>query len=57
MKETFTVINSTKANFDEIYGMEDPRGYFAALGSLDYMIPDLAAPVVRQILRDRARRR
>jgi SAM-dependent methyltransferase len=56
MKKTFTVINNSKANFDEIYAMEDPRGYFSALGSLDYMIPDLAAPVVRQILAARARR-
>jgi SAM-dependent methyltransferase len=46
----FVSINSTKANFDEIYVKEDPRAYFSVLGALDYMIPDVAAPVVRQIL-------
>lgn len=57
MHENFLSINSTKANFDEVYAMEDPRGYFSALGSLDYMIPDVAEPVVRQILEARAKRR
>ncbi|HEX5046591.1 MAG TPA: class I SAM-dependent methyltransferase [Gammaproteobacteria bacterium] len=55
MKANFGVINSSKANFDEIYSMEDPREYFAVLGALDYMIPDIAEPVVRQILEARAR--
>jgi hypothetical protein len=36
--------------------MSDPRSYFSVLGSLDYMIPDVAAPVVRQLLEARARR-
>jgi hypothetical protein len=35
--------------------MEDPRGYFSVLGALDYMIPDLAAPIVRQVLSARTR--
>lgn len=56
MKDTFTAINSSKANFDEIYAMEDPRAYFSVLGALDYMIPDIATPVVRQILAARRRR-
>ncbi|MEX0853825.1 MAG: class I SAM-dependent methyltransferase [Bauldia sp.] len=30
--------------------MEDPRAYFSVLGALDYMIPDVAEPVIRQIL-------
>jgi hypothetical protein len=55
MKANFGVINSSKANFDEIYSMEDPREYFSVLGALDYMIPDIAEPVVRQILEARAR--
>ena len=50
MKRNFAAFNSSKANFDANYTRDDPRGYFSALGSLDYMIPDLAAPVVRQIL-------
>lgn len=56
MKANFVAINSSKANFDGIYAMEDPREYFSVLGALDYMIPDVAAPVVRQLLEARARR-
>jgi hypothetical protein len=56
MNNNFIVINSSKANFDEIYSMADPRDYFSVLGSLDYMIPDVAEPVVRQILDARKRR-
>jgi hypothetical protein len=56
MKANFVAINSSKANFDEIYAVEDPRDYFSVLGALDYMIPDVAAPVVRQLLEARARR-
>ena len=54
MSHSFAAINSSKANFDDIYTMDDPRGYFSVLGSLDYMIPDVAEPVVRQILAARA---
>jgi SAM-dependent methyltransferase len=56
MTANFVAINSSKANFDEIYAMEDPRDYFSVLGALDYMIPDVAAPVVRQLLEARTRR-
>jgi hypothetical protein len=56
MKANFVAINSSKANFDEIYAMEDPREYFSVLGDLDYMIPDVAAPIIRQLLEARARR-
>lgn len=56
MNEDFATINTSKANFDEIYGLPDPRGYFSMLGSLDYMIPDLAEPIVRQLLAARAKR-
>lgn len=31
-----------KANFDHVYDLPDPRGYFEALGSLDYMAPEHA---------------
>jgi len=50
MTPSFAAINSSKANFDAIYSMADPRGYFSVLGALDYMIPDIAEPVLRQIL-------
>lgn len=43
-------INKNKAVFDNIYISDDPRAYFSALGALDYMIPDVAEPVIRQIL-------
>lgn len=46
----FSQINQAKAVFDDIYIAKDPRSYFSALGDLDYMIPDVAEPVVRQIL-------
>lgn len=55
MTSNFEAINSSKANFDDIYAMEDPRGYFSVLGALDYMIPDLAAPIIRQVLMARTR--
>ena len=37
--------------------MIDPRSYYSVLGALDYMIPDVAEPVIRQILDARARYR
>ncbi len=30
----------SKANFDEVYDLRDPRGYFEALGALDYRAPE-----------------
>jgi SAM-dependent methyltransferase len=50
----FSRINQAKAIFDDIYIQEDPRSYFSVLGDLDYMIPDVAEPVVRQILAAKA---
>jgi len=47
-------INKKKAVFDDIYSLGDPRSYFSVLGALDYMIPDVAESVVRQILEARA---
>ena len=52
----FASLNASKANFDDIYLQDDPRGYFSVLGALDYIIPDVAAPVIRQILAARKRR-
>ena len=54
MRDDFSIINASKANFDEIYVQEDPRSYFSVLGGMDYMIPDIAAPVIRQILTRKA---
>lgn len=55
MDDQFSTINLSKANFDDIYRMDDPRGYFSVLGALDYMIPDVAEPVIRQVLAARAK--
>ena len=55
MTKTFSTINEAKANFDDIYRMDDPRAYFSVLGDLDYMIPDVAEPILRQILAARTR--
>lgn len=50
----FSRINQAKVIFNDIYIEKDPRSYFSALGDLDYMIPDVAEPVVRQILAAKA---
>jgi SAM-dependent methyltransferase len=55
--DNFSTINASKANFDKIYTMPDPRAYFSILGALDYMIPDIAEPVSRQILAAYAQQR
>ncbi|WP_027571388.1 hypothetical protein [Bradyrhizobium sp. WSM1743] len=54
MRTDFSRINRSKAIFDDIYALDDPRAYFTVLGGLDYMIPDVAEPVVRQILAAKA---
>jgi SAM-dependent methyltransferase len=50
VNELFSEINENKADFESIYTQPDPRQYFTVLGGLDYMIPDLAAPVMRQLM-------
>ena len=50
LKVEFSRINQAKAVFDDIYIQDDPRSYFSILGDLDYMITDVAEPVIRQIL-------
>ena len=50
LRTDFSRINQAKAIFDDIYALNDPRSYFSVLGDLDYMITDVAEPVVRQIL-------
>jgi len=55
VKDSYSRLNLSKANFDEIYKQEDPRAYFSVLGALDYMIPDLAEPIIRQLVAAKAR--
>ena len=54
LRMDFSRINRSKAIFHNIYASDDPRAYFSILGDLDYMIPDVAEPVVRQILAAKA---
>jgi len=54
VNQLFSTINENKADFDTIYTQPDPRQYFTVLGSLDYMIPDLAAPIIRQLMTARS---
>ena len=54
--QPYATLNASKANFDNIYDQPDPRAYFSVLGALDYMIPDVAEPVIRQILRAEQKR-
>lgn len=55
LPEAINDINRSKAIFDDIYKSRDPRSYYSVLGALDYMIPDVAEPVIRQLLDARAR--
>jgi SAM-dependent methyltransferase len=49
----FAKINQTKADFTELYNAKDPRNYFKYLGQLDYIIPHLAQPIFKQLIRAR----
>lgn len=46
----FRYLNAAKANFDSIYTHPDPREYYRVLYGLDYIIPDLAKPVIRALI-------
>lgn len=54
MTNSIPTINQSKAIFDDIYVRPDPRSYYQVLGELDYMIPDVAEPIIRQLLDARA---
>ena len=41
-----------KANFDHVYDLPDPRGYFEALGSLDYLAPEPGRRLFPTLLRE-----
>lgn len=46
----FSFINATKADFNHVYRARDPRSYFKELGQLGYVIPEIAAPVLIQLV-------
>lgn len=46
----YSRVNDAKANFDRIYVETDPREYYRVLYGLDYIIPDLAKGVFRNII-------
>ena len=41
-----------KANFDHVYDLPDPRGYFEALGALDYLAPEHGRRLFPILLRE-----
>jgi hypothetical protein len=41
----------SKANFDHVYDLPDPRGYFETLGALDYRAPEHGSRVFGALLR------
>lgn len=43
------MIEDSKADFSTIYDRPDPGGYYATLSPLDYVIPDLARPLVAAV--------
>lgn len=56
LNETISRINENRTVFDDIYAEPYPHAYFSVLGALDYMIPDVAEPVIRQALNAPAHR-
>lgn len=42
----------SKANFDHVYDLPDPRGYFETLGSLDYLAPEHASRLFPTLLQE-----
>ena len=42
--------NKAKAFFDGVYTEPDPREYYRVLGGLNYVIPDLAKDIFRQLI-------
>jgi len=53
---SYAEINQAKTDFSSLYTSRDPREYFKYLGQLDYIIPHLAQPVFRQLIRARRAR-
>jgi SAM-dependent methyltransferase len=46
----YSETNDIKANFDRIYIQGDPREYYRVLYGLDYVIPDLAKGIFRDVI-------
>jgi SAM-dependent methyltransferase len=46
----YFAVNAIKADFSSIYRRRDPRDYYCTLGGLDYIIPEVAAPVLLQLV-------
>jgi len=47
-------MNEVKADFSNVYNLDDPREYFRALAPLDYIIPHLAQNIFRQLIDSQA---
>jgi hypothetical protein len=39
----------SKASFDHVYDLPDPRGYFETLGALDYIAPEHALVLLSRV--------
>jgi SAM-dependent methyltransferase len=50
---SYSELNQAKMDFSDLYTSKDPREYFKYLGQLDYIIPHLAQPIFRQLIRRR----
>lgn len=50
---SYSELNKGKMDFSDLYTSTDPREYFKYLGQLDYIIPHLAQPIFRQLIRSR----
>jgi SAM-dependent methyltransferase len=55
-REAFRRANAHKASFDAIYVSEDPRLYYSVLCGLNYVIPEVARPVIAQLIDHAAER-
>lgn len=52
--QRFDRLTTFKANFDQIYTASDPREYYRVLFGLDYVIPELAKPIFRDLIDKRS---
>lgn len=48
--ESYHSMNEFKADFGSIYNQPDPRAYFSTLSQFEYIIPEMARPVLHAIL-------
>lgn len=46
----FSHVGAIKSDFNQIYRARDPRSYFKVSGQLGYVLPELAAPVLFQLV-------